>query len=94
MTNSLSPHRRRVYRRPLGGFDGGRPNLSGNARSELRQVSIVLRVVLSRPGRIHHGEVIDAESGVSRRFSGPEAMEPAIRALLATLEEADRVRHG
>ena len=49
---------------------------------------IVLRLVLSQPGRIHHGEVIDAESGVRRRFSGPEAMDPAVRAVLVQVAEA------
>jgi hypothetical protein len=60
----------------------------------MRQMIIVLRMVISRPGRIHHGEVIDAESGISRRFSGPDAMEPAIRSLLATLEEAGSAGRG
>jgi hypothetical protein len=64
------------------------PHHGGDPSSELREVVIVLRLVLSRPGRIHHGEVIDAETGVRRRFSGPERLDPAVRWVLAHLAEA------
>jgi hypothetical protein len=74
--------------RLLAGHGEELPNQGGDPSSELRQVVIVLRLVLSQPGRIHHGEVIDAESGVRRRFSGRDGMDPAVRWVLAHLVKA------
>ena len=88
MPASPCRHPRGVYRRLLAGNGEELPYQGGDATSELRQVVIVLRLVLSQPGRIHYGEVIDAESGFKRRFSGPDGMDPAVRRVLAYLAKA------
>ena len=45
-------------------------------------VVAVLRLVVTRRGRLLYGEAIDAETEQTKRFSGWRGMDPAIRTLV------------
>jgi len=47
-----------------------------------RHITLILRTLVDRGGRVLHGEVIDAESGARRPFVGWEGLVQAIRTLL------------
>lgn len=44
-----------------------------------RHVVIILRLVLDRRGRVHHGELLDAEARLLERFAGPRGLRRALR---------------
>ena len=45
-------------------------------------VVAVLRLVVTRRGRLLYGEAIDAETEQTKRFSGWRGMDPAVRTLV------------
>ncbi len=53
-----------------------------NKLADTRNVVVILRLVLSRRGRITHGEVVDMDGQAIGRFTGWVGMTRALRAWL------------
>lgn len=51
----------------------------GDSLSERCHIVVVLRLVMNRSGVLSHGEVVDSSGRVRGRFSGWEALTPAVR---------------
>ena len=58
------------------------PPRRGQALIDRLLVVAVLRLVVTRRGRLLYGEAIDAETEQARRFSGWQGLDPAIRGLV------------
>ena len=48
---------------------------------------MVLRLVLDKHGRLMHGELVDVEGTLQRRFKGHHGLTQAVRAWLTSQEQ-------
>jgi hypothetical protein len=60
------------------------PHRRDGSLTDRLPVVAVLRLVVTRGGRLLYGEAIDAETEQTKRFSGWRGMDPAIRTLVGT----------
>jgi hypothetical protein len=51
--------------------------------SERRYVSLLLRIVIDRRGRVLHGEIVDIDGGTRMRFAERRGLSRALQAYLA-----------
>jgi hypothetical protein len=53
-----------------------------DALADRRSVTVIVRLVLDRQGRLVHGEVIDTKARMRGRFTAWDALVPLLRAVL------------
>jgi hypothetical protein len=61
----------------------------GDTLAERRHVTVILRLVLDRGGRLIHGEVVDVEAGPWARFAGWRGLTRTLHAWLASQEQPE-----
>jgi hypothetical protein len=59
------------------------PDVSASGLTDRLQVVVVIRLIMSKRGRVAYGEAIDVETQVARRFAGRGGMNAAVRSLLS-----------
>jgi hypothetical protein len=55
---------------------------AGRALAQSQYVTVILRLMLDRRGRVHHGELVDAATGGLVRFSGRRGLAQTLRVWL------------
>lgn len=68
------------------------PEQGGDTRAEALQVVAVLRIVVTRRGRLLYGEAIDAETEVGRRFKGWAGLDAAVKGVIANVIDSAQAR--
>lgn len=59
------------------------PEQGDDTRPEPLQVVAVLRLLVTRRGRLLYGEAIEAETEVGRRFKGWAGLDAAVKGVIA-----------
>jgi hypothetical protein len=58
------------------------PPSSGNRLAEKRYLTVILRLVVDKRGRLVHGEVVDLQARLQGRFAGWRGLTHTVRAWL------------